>query len=363
MTPGDHEFALQAFSGANELVSGFHRMPREGALKRNVVLVQRENGRMSHAVELQRTCQYSFGIPLTPAPSVFDGLVIDIRGWRKRYLLMLLIALSWLVALNLLLTLWISRAINFSLATGAPSVAIKANSLRANDIVNFLDDIAVKNIHSRIDEPIFILSQINITLSSAARTRNVSSTSYMSIAPDRINVLAESFSIHSADGKLIFQARDQQPSASSSQAITTVTHTLRIIGRGGVRFEDGVSLQTPVVAWGDSGGLRIESATRELRVEGPRRVSIESSEARVILEANQNLTFTSSQGKVVLCAGSIYLEKLRSPLASKAGKAYGGVYQLCVCTSGRLFLASPAASCRTHNPDLCTKALMRSSTS
>lgn len=72
-----------------------------------------------------------------------------------------------------------------------------------------------------------------------------------------------------------------------------------LLGRGGVRFEDGVSLQTPVVAWGDSGGLRIESATRELRVEGPRRVSIESSEARVILEANQNLTFTSSQGKVL----------------------------------------------------------------
>lgn len=74
--------------------------------------------------------------------------------------------------------------------------------------------------------------------------------------------------------------------------------TCNFPGRGGVRFEDGVSLQTPVVTWGDSGGLRVESATRELHVEGPGGVSIESSEARLVLEANQNLTFASSQGKV-----------------------------------------------------------------
>lgn len=83
-------------------------------------------------------------------PSIFDGLVIDIRGWRKKYLLILLIALSWLVALNLVLTLWISRAINFSLTAGLASIAVKANSLKAEGIINFLDDIAVKNIHSRM---------------------------------------------------------------------------------------------------------------------------------------------------------------------------------------------------------------------
>ncbi|OQR71041.1 zeta-sarcoglycan-like, partial [Tropilaelaps mercedesae] len=295
--------------------------------------------------------QYPLGAPLIPVqPSAFDGLVIDIRGWRKRYLLMLLIALSWLVALNVLLTLWISRAINFSFSAGAASVAIKANSLRADDVVNFLDDIAVKNIHSRMVPTFFP-------------------------APDRIDVLAESFSVHSADGRLVFRVRGQQTSNPPSEAITTAAHTLRIIeygakisssasrpsGGGGVRFGDGVSLQTPTVAWGDSGGLRLESATRELRVEGPQAVLVESTEARLALEANQNLTLSSSQGKVVLSADSIHLEKLRTPLASKAGKAYGGVYQLCACASGRLFLAAPAAPCRAHNPGLCRRTFTNSS--
>lgn len=53
-----------------------------------------------------------------------------------------------------------------------------------------------------------------------------------------------------------------------------------------------------MVAWGDFGGLRVESATRELRVEGPRAVTLDSSESNLTLESNGNLTIASSEGQV-----------------------------------------------------------------
>ncbi|XP_022671912.1 gamma-sarcoglycan-like isoform X2 [Varroa destructor] len=293
--------------------------------------------------------KYSYPLIMSSASSMFDGLVIDIRGWRKKYLFMLLITLSWLAAFNLLLTLWISKAINFSFTAGLASIAIKANSLRADSVVNFLDNIAVKNIHSRIDEPILVQSLVNITLSSTSNTKNATSTSYMSIAPERVEVFAESFSIHNAKGRLIFQASEGQ----QAPAVTTAVHTLKITGRSGVRFADGVSVQTPMVAWGDFGGLRVESATRELRVEGPRAVTLDSSESNLTLESNGNLTIASSEGQIILSADSIYLDKLRSPLGSRTGKPYGGVYQLCGCSNGRLFLAAPAALCRAYHPRIC----------
>ncbi|OQR77358.1 zeta-sarcoglycan-like [Tropilaelaps mercedesae] len=348
MASDDDEPALQVFNGGTMRgnCGPCGAIPVGNSDKRSIVLAQHGNGRVVHTVHQNA---YSYPLMVSSAPSIFDGLVIDIRGWRKRYLLVLLITLSWLVALNLMLTLWISRAINFSLTSGLASIAIKANSLRADDIVNFLDDIAVKNIHSRMDEAILVQSMVNITLSSTSNIQNVTSTNYMSIAPDRLDAFAESFSVHSADGRLIFRASEGQDAPS----VTAATHTLKITGRGGVRFADGVSVQTPVVAWGDSGGLRVESATRELLVEGPRAVTLDSSESRLVLESNGNLTIASSKGKIILSADSIHLDKLRSPLGSRTGKPYGGVYQLCGCGNGRLFLAAPAAPCRAHHPRVC----------
>lgn len=58
-------------------------------------------------------CQHSYG---TETPS--DGFYLGLHGWRKRCLYVLILALAILIVVNLALTLWILKVMEFTTVSG-----------------------------------------------------------------------------------------------------------------------------------------------------------------------------------------------------------------------------------------------------
>lgn len=86
------------------------------------------------------------GPPTEPAPSSGNGDVslpayrIGIYGWRKRCLYFLVIILSAMVIINLALTIWIIRVMNFSIS-GMGSLRLLQDGVRLEGQSHFLHTI------------------------------------------------------------------------------------------------------------------------------------------------------------------------------------------------------------------------------
>ncbi|XP_018496602.1 delta-sarcoglycan [Galendromus occidentalis] len=266
-------------------------------------------------------------------PRAFMNLKIGVTGIRKKYLFILLISLCWLVSINILMTFLISKAVRFSFH-GMGSLNVNDKSLRSDNAVNFLNGLAVRSIHSRLESPLFVHSAANITLASKGTIPRFPS-SFMTIAPRHLGVMADTFTVHNTDGKQIFHATGEHSRISA--------HTLKIKGSGGIRVQGAVQSS----ALRNRDGLRVESSTRKLLVSGPEGVSLGSTSGSIFFESYGNMTLTSARGKITFSASAVIMDNIRSPIPSKSGTPYSGIYQLCICATGTLFLASPAATCRT----------------
>ncbi|KAK7865842.1 hypothetical protein R5R35_001293 [Gryllus longicercus] len=299
---------------------------------------------------------------------------VGIYGWRKRCLYLLILGLLVMVIVNLALTLWVLKVMEFS-SEGMGQLRIVAGGVQLRGQALVLDALLASSIRSRYGQPLVLESSRNFTVNARGPDGRVAGRIFL--GGDRVDCLSRSFRVTDARGATLFSA--------DSREVVVGAEALRVTGEGGAIFDGTV--QTPLVKADSGNELRLESPTRSLEVRAPLGVAIESRAGSISASCLADLKLQSLAGAVWLDAPNVFVPGLKKALpvrpglaargggvggggggARGAGGAAGGasqhlppqpppppaIYQLCVCSNGKLFLAPPEGLCAAdEDSDVC----------
>ncbi|XP_075213987.1 sarcoglycan delta isoform X2 [Lycorma delicatula] len=271
------------------------------------------------------------------------GPHIGIYGWRKRCLYLLILALLVVVILNLALTLWVIKVMEFN-TNGMGELRIVAGGVQLSGQTYVLDTLLASNIRSRFGQSLSLETSHNFTVNTRDRLGQLSSMLY--VGHDKMECLTSSFKVSDPHGRTLFSADKHE--------VVVGADVLKVTGSGGAVF-DG-SVQTPLVRAGSGSNLILESATRSLQVMAPAGVNIESRAGDISASCLKDLKMESIDGAIRLEAASVILPGLKtaslSPPHLSRQSGDPSIYQLCVCGNGKLFLSAADGHCATDNEAL-----------
>ncbi|XP_056638590.1 gamma-sarcoglycan isoform X1 [Diorhabda sublineata] len=268
---------------------------------------------------------------------------IGIYGWRKKCLYFLILVLLIMVVVNLALTLWVLKVMEFS-SEGMGQLKIVSGGLKLEGKTFVLDSLIASSIKSRSYQPIVIESTKNLTL--RARNTNGYVDSSIVLGNEKLECLTNNFKITDDRGSLLFSADRRE--------VIVGSETLRVIGKGGTSFSG--SIQTTLVRAEAGHELRLESPTRSLDIKAAKEINIESRGGKIRTLSFNDISLHSEVGAIKLETRSLLMPLIPTAKVTSRAASSGSydIYQLCVCESGKLFLASPHLVCASENDDrLC----------
>ncbi|XP_015256719.1 PREDICTED: zeta-sarcoglycan-like, partial [Cyprinodon variegatus] len=262
---------------------------------------------------------------------------VGLYGWRKRCLYFFLLVLFVTMIVNLALTVWIIRVMNFSM-DGMGNLQLNHDGLHLEGVSEFQMPLYVSEIQSRRDSVLVLGSERNVTLN--ARNHQGQLTGQLTVGPEGVEAQCQRLEVRSRNGgRLLFSANEQE--------VTMSTERFTVTGSEGAIF--GRSVETPLIRAATFEDLRLESPTRTLSMEAPRGVEVSAAAGTLKISSRKDLQLESTEGEILLDADSIRLENLPLGIAAaSAGKAFRkqAVYEVCVCPSGKIY-RSPAESVST----------------
>ncbi|XP_038587756.1 zeta-sarcoglycan-like isoform X2 [Micropterus salmoides] len=228
---------------------------------------------------------------------------VGLYGWRKRCLYFFLLLLLVTMIVNLALTVWIMKVMNFS-----------------------------------ADSFLVLRSEKNVTLN--VRNDQGQLTGQLTVGPEAVEAQCQRLVVRSKDGgRLLFTANEEE--------VIMTTEKFTVTGSEGAVF--GHSVETPVIQATASEDLKLESPTRTLTMEAPRGVEVSAAKGTLKVSSRKDLQLESTEGEILLDANTIQLGSLPlgiyTATSSDASKEQA-VYEVCVCPSGKIYL-SPAESSST----------------
>ncbi|KAM8899273.1 zeta-sarcoglycan-like [Spinachia spinachia] len=260
-----------------------------------------------------------------------------LRGWRKRCLYFFLLLLLVTMIVNLALTVWIIKVMNFSV-DGMGNLVLKRDGIRLEGISEFLLPLYVNEIQSRRDSLLVLRSEKNVTLN--ARNDQGHLTGRLSVGPEAVEAQCQRLEVRSKDGRqLLFTADEEE--------VTMTTKRFTVTGLEGAVF--GHSVETPLIQARAAEDLKLESPTRTLSMEAPRGVEVRAAEGSLKVSGRKDLRLESTEGEILLDAKTIQLAGLPLGVYTKSpdrASRRPSVYEVCVCPSGKIYL-SPAESSST----------------
>ncbi|XP_054457465.1 zeta-sarcoglycan-like [Anoplopoma fimbria] len=269
-----------------------------------------------------------------------DGVYpVGLYGWRKRCLYFFLLLLLVTMIVNLALTVWIIKVMNFSV-DGMGNLQLKQDGIRLEGISEFLLPLYVNEIQSRRDSLLVLGSEKNVTLN--ARNDQGQLTGQLAVGPDAVEAQCQRLEVRSKDGgQLLFTANEEE--------VIMTTEKFTVTGLEGAVFEH--SVETPLIQARASEDLKLESPTRTLTMEAPRGVVVTAAKGPLKVSSRKDLQMESTEGEILLDAKTIQLGSLplgvytESPNQASQEQA---VYEVCVCPSGKIYLspAETSSSCQ-----------------
>ncbi|CAM1292318.1 SGCD (predicted) [Pycnogonum litorale] len=243
-----------------------------------------------------------------------------------------------MVIINLALTIWIIKVMDFSI-DGMGRLRITNEGVRLEGESEFLKSLYASKIESRKEEALSVESANNLTL--RARNRDGDVTNTMFLGQSIFETTADRFTVKNKYEELLFQADDNE--------ITIATDTVRLTGPGGAVF-DG-SIQTPIVKSGPFQQLRLESPTRKIKLSAPEGVSIVSRVGDITASCLYDLYLQSTDGSISLNSAKIEMKNVPVVEARRHNEGHfqRGIFQLCSCENGRLFLSHPEDRCQADS--------------
>nr|XP_020467070.1 zeta-sarcoglycan-like isoform X1 [Monopterus albus] len=275
---------------------------------------------------------------------------VGLYGWRKRGLYFFLLLLLVTMIVNLALTVWIIKVMNFSV-DGMGNLQLNKDGVRLEGISEFLLPVYVNEIQSRRDSLLFFRSEKNVTLNARNNQGQLtgqltvvfsssSACSSPSAGPEAVEAQCQRLEVRSRDGgRLLFTADEEE--------VIMTTEKFTITGTEGAVF--GHSVETPLIQARASEDLKLESPTRTLTIEAPRGVEVSAAKGPLKVSSRKDLQLESTEGEILLDANTIQLVTLpvgiytASPSQASQEQA---IYEVCVCPSGKIYL-SPAESSST----------------
>ncbi|XP_030594282.1 zeta-sarcoglycan isoform X2 [Archocentrus centrarchus] len=236
---------------------------------------------------------------------------VGIYGWRKRCLYFFILLLLVTMIVNLALTIWILKVMNFT-----------------------------------PDSPLILQSDRNVTVN--ARNEQGQLTGQLTVGSEMVEAQCQRFEVRNADGERVLFSADEEE-------ISIGTEKLKVTGNEGVVFSH--SVETSHVRAEPFQDLKLESPTRTLTLEAPRGVEVSAGVGDFTASCRKDLLLQSSEGEIFLDASTIRLGNI--PLGSAvdplegapAGTTYTKqtVYELCACANGKLYLspAEKGSTCQT----------------
>ncbi|XP_021251387.1 zeta-sarcoglycan isoform X2 [Numida meleagris] len=314
---------------------------------------------------------------------------VGIYGWRKRCLYFFVLLLLVTMIVNLAMTVWILKVMNFTVRLllhfeqnlwfkfiqkespsnaeklphslsqhgilhapgscflegycisqavkdGMGNLRVTKKGIRLEGISEFLLPLYVKEINSRKDSPLVLQSDRNVTVN--ARNHMGQLTGQLTVGADAVEAQCKRFEVRASEGgKVLFSADEDE--------IVIGADRLKVTGTEGAVF--GHSVETPHIRAEPSQDLKLESPTRSLVMEAPRGVQINAAAGDLKATCRKELHLQSTEGEIFLNADAIRLGNL--PMGSFSSSSTSSsaprqtIYELCVCPSGKLYL-SPAGA-------------------
>ncbi|XP_072368665.1 delta-sarcoglycan isoform X1 [Scyliorhinus torazame] len=253
-----------------------------------------------------------------------------IYGWRKRCLYFFVLLLMILLLLNLALTIWILKVMNFT-KDGMGQLRITDKGLRLEGPSEFLQPLYAKEIRSREDNPLYLQSSRNVTVSIRNSQHQI--VTQLIAGSEAIEARGKRFEVISDTNKLLFSAEDSE--------VVVGVDRLRVLGAEGAVFER--SIETPHIRAEPFKGLRLESPTRSLILEAPKGVEIQAEAGNLLATCQNELKLESEDGEIRLEAGKIKLPRLPMGSYTSSPSARQNIFEVCVCSNGKLFLSQAGA--------------------
>ncbi|KAK1159154.1 delta-sarcoglycan-like [Acipenser oxyrinchus oxyrinchus] len=232
--------------------------------------------------------QYAHRNNVSQEPHVYK---VGIYGWRKRCLYLFVLLLMVLILVNLALTIWILKVMNFT-----------------------------------IGSPLFLQSSKNVTVNILNSKNNV--VTRLVAGSNGIEAHSKLLEVKSNTGKVLFSADERE--------VVVGADRLRVLGAEGAVFSN--SVETPHIRADPFKELRLESPTRSLFMEAPKGVEINAEAGNLQATCRNEMKLESKDGEISLDANNIKLPRLPMGTFSAAG-AKQKVFEVCVCPNGRLFLS------------------------
>ncbi|KAJ8007999.1 hypothetical protein DPEC_G00100180 [Dallia pectoralis] len=264
---------------------------------------------------------------------------VGLYGWRKRCLYFFLLLLLIIMIVNLALTVWIIKVMKFTV-DGMGYLRMNQEAIRLDGISEFLLPFYVKEIQSRTDSPLVLRSNKNVTIN--ARNSQGQLTAQLTVGPGAIEVQCQRFQVRTTDGEKVLFSVDEEE-------ISIGTDHFRVAGPGGSVF--GRSVETPLILADGSQDLKLESPTRTVTMEAPRGVEISAAEGKLKATCRKDLELRSTEGEIFLDANTIRLGSLlpHGVYSPHWAPRRPTVYELCVCTNGKLYLSPADSSSTCHS--------------
>ncbi|TMS34556.1 hypothetical protein L596_002122 [Steinernema carpocapsae] len=254
---------------------------------------------------------------------------VGIYGWRKRCLYVFIVALTVIIVINLALTIWVMSVLDISL-NGMGALKITDNGIQVNGKAQFEEPVQFSQLSTANDEAMVIDSPLGVSVQ--ARNQSGHRTAGLDLGTDgKATAVCDRFEVYDSDRKLLFFADTNQ--------IGLKLDNLRILDEGGSVFDGAI--QTAVVRPELDTPLSLESPTRDISIDAAQDVEILSSAGEIQIQSLLDISLNSKQGEIRLDSGNIVM----SGLARSDGRG-AAQYQLCICHSGRVFLAAERADCR-----------------
>ncbi|XP_046429591.1 delta-sarcoglycan isoform X1 [Neodiprion pinetum] len=275
-----------------------------------------------------------------------SGFRLGVYGWRKRCLYSLVLSLMVMVILNMALTLWLLKVMEFS-SEGIGSLKVVPGGLELKGQATILDALVASSVRSPKGRNLILESWNNFTAS--ARSREGRLLARFTLGEEWLDCVSKGFRVTDPQGVVLFSVDSKQ--------VVVGAETLRVTGVGGAVFQG--SVQTPLVRAESGHDLRLESSTRSLNINAPQRITIESQAGNVTASCLSDMKLESVTGIVKMDAASIFLKGLQTAKPNSGGisedqhsssrQKEPPAYQLCACETGKLFLARPEGSCRADD--------------
>ncbi|XP_026220817.1 gamma-sarcoglycan [Anabas testudineus] len=262
----------------------------------------------------------------SPTPVPDHVYKIGIYGWRKRCLYLFVLLLIVILVVNFALTIWILRVMWFN-TEGMGFLQVHSDGVKLEEGESeFLFPVYAQEIHSREDSPLLVHSLENVSLS--ARNEDGDVTGRVSVGPKEAQGHARNLLINSHNDNMLFKADGSQAEIGPDK--------LRVTGPEGALFQH--SVEVPVLRSELFKDLRLESPTRSLTMDAPKGVHIKALAGNIEAASNMDVILQSSVGLLVLDAETVRMPRLPLGEGGLPGNAQG-LYEVCVCPSGKLFLS------------------------